>query len=80
MSIADELKGVRSEFPTRCRVAIVLKDPALSVKDVRAINQAIENPDLPATGISRSLAKHGIRLGGDSIRRHRNKVCRCDNR
>jgi uncharacterized protein (DUF1778 family) len=40
--------------------------------------QALENPDIPGSAITRALKVWGHDIGSSSVYRHRRKECSCD--
>ena len=47
----------------------------LNKDDVKALNEALENPRLTATMITRALEDYGTNIAVGTIRRHRRKEC-----
>lgn len=77
-TLAADLHTKSASFPTRCHVAFVLADPDLDEDRRQVIREAIADKRITATHISDRLKEHGIDLSDHSIRRHRNKRCRCE--
>jgi hypothetical protein len=76
----QELKEHEVQVGALCRVKIVEKE--LPIDDVAAYLDAVENKDINAAKLSKTLANNGFHLSVDSIRRHRRRHseirgCKC---
>jgi hypothetical protein len=75
VGLLDEL---RSEEPPPKHLCGVTKTvESLDKKDAADLVAAIEDATIMATSISRVLARRGLTLKPDAIRRHRKRECRC---
>lgn len=74
MALGDALAAARNRsHGTRCRVCALLDD--LVKDDAAALRDALADPKLAATTISRVLAAEGHNLPAYSIARHRRGDC-----
>lgn len=72
MSLLDEAKQASKTNKPTCTIA-ALDD------DLREqVNAALAEPDVSATGLSRALAKRGLRVQAPTLRRHGRGDCTCD--
>jgi len=64
-----------------------LKGPSCSVQEAYSVLQkpdadelrdALVRPEISAAVISRVLARHGVKVGGQTIARHRRGDCSCE--
>lgn len=59
-----------------CTVKTILDN--LSPEDADSLQQAIDNPLIKATAISRALKNRNIKLSDSTVTRHRRKECCCE--
>ena len=76
MSLSDEARALTMRAGGACGagVAIAAADKKLAAE----IRDALDNPMLPSTAISRALKQRGIMLPATVLRRHRRHECLCD--
>lgn len=76
MTLADALASAERTAPgPRCGVAKVLE--TLGEADRKTFLAALDNPAVEASTLSRALRNEGIRLGYQTINRHRRGDCWC---
>lgn len=73
MSLIDALNELdaTSVNPNECGVKKITKN--LSEEEAQAILKIIDKKEIPATQICTTLQAHGIVIGRDTLRRHRNR-------
>lgn len=78
MSLLDELSARRDGRGAReCGVAYALRQLDEHTADkFRAVFEMSRNA-VQSSEIHRALEEEGIRIGYDSVRRHRERVCQC---
>jgi len=75
MGLLDEM---RQEMPPPKHVCGVTKAiEQMDKKDAADLEAAVADQTIMATSISRVLARRGITVKPDAIRRHRKKDCAC---
>lgn len=62
---------VTTKHPSECGVKGVFRK--LNETEAKALEKAIDTPHIPVTRIANLLVQHDIRIGVDTIRRHRNR-------
>lgn len=75
MGLLDEMRDETPPPKHLCGVAVTLNN--LDKKDAADLVEAMADPVIMATSISRVLHRRGIVLKPDAIRRHRKGECRC---
>ena len=74
MNLFDEIAAETNSKGPDCKTGQLLEE--LSKEDRADLERAI-NSKIAATAIVRVLARRGINLKSDSLRRHRHGECKC---
>lgn len=75
-SFSDLIKAQTERQGPKCITGQVLSK--LSDDERREVIEALQNPDIPGSAITRALKVWGHDIGASSIYRHRRKECSCD--
>lgn len=73
MNLLDNFEPRDKQTP--CRIRTVLSK--LSVADQTVLNQALNNKDWTANALATELTRRGVKIGRESVSRHRNGECSC---
>lgn len=76
MSLMDEIQANRKRTGTECSVSVVAAD--LAPSDRADLHAALADPSVSVAAISRALKGRGVRLGVNSLGRHRRRDCHCE--
>ena len=76
MSIRDEALAASRKGGFMCRVAKVKLE--MSKKDAAELQEALDDITIDGTAIARVLSNRGIKIGVNSIQRHRRGDCSCE--
>lgn len=70
---------LKLELPQPKRQACIINTTwsNLNKEDQKIFNEAINNPDWPASTLSKQLADNGIMISESPIRKHRRGECAC---
>jgi hypothetical protein len=68
-ALFDDIKKEESQKGTRSRIAEILSD--LSKEDAKDFKQALDDHSIPASNISKAMAKRGYKLAINVISRYR---------
>lgn len=71
-----EAEKAKSTKGPRCSVGDAYA--ALQKPDAEELRDALVRPEISAAVISRVLARQGIKIGGQTIARHRRGECSCE--
>lgn len=71
MSLADEARQYVSQRGPRCQTCQLLDNPTIGPE----LREALDDPTLYGSAISAALRARNIRLGEQSITRHRRGQC-----
>lgn len=72
-TLLEQLSTLRGTCP--CPVGQVLRD--VSDDEAEALNLVLQNSDIPATLIRKTLIANGHRVGRDAVHKHRTETCGC---
>ena len=78
MSGLDEMRALASASTNGVPCWIRSKTGSLSAEDAATLDDALIDESIMSTTISTWLDRRGVRVGAQSIARHRRGICRCD--
>jgi len=78
MSGLDEMRALASASHAGIPCWITTKTGSLSAEDADTLGAALVDESIMSTTISTWLDRRGIRVGAQSVSRHRRGICRCD--
>ena len=78
MSGLDEMRAMARDARNGVPCWITSKTTGLSAQDAETLGQALDDDTIMSTTISTWLDRRGVRVGAQSVSRHRRRVCRCD--
>lgn len=76
MGLLEDMKADEIKKGPPCSLEVVLRE--MKNPDREDLLEAMKDPTIMATTISRVLARRGVKVGPQAIRRHRNGECRCE--
>lgn len=76
MGLMDEIRAQHRRSGHPCGVKTVLDQ--LEGDDAVEFMEAVNDPGITGTSISRAIQNRGLRLNGEVITRHRRKECTCE--
>lgn len=77
MSLLDEIKQEGDKGPKCTLFALWAK---LNPEETKDLAEALADLGISGVAIARALQKRGHKISGDTIQRHRRKVCNCEPR
>lgn len=78
MSGLDEMRSIASASRNGVPCWIQSKTGGLTPADAETLRQALVDETIMSSTISTWLERRGVRVGAQSIARHRRGICRCD--
>lgn len=75
MGLLDDMKNEQIIKGPPCSVSLAIA--SMSKSDLDDFNKACADPAIAGTVICRVLARRGVVIRPEALRRHRKKECRC---
>jgi hypothetical protein len=78
MSGLDEMRAIARAAQRGTRCWVTTRTSSLTAEDAATLGQALTDSGIMSSTIATWLDRRGVRVGQQSISRHRRGVCACD--